>query len=404
MKTQRVPKTLATALMAVSVLLAQQPAMTTAAKPPHPSPPGGQTVERAQKNPSQAKINEIPGSYVVTVRGGHAPKGIAHEVGTAPSVTYTDALNGFAAKLTDTQVAALRRHPHVISVDPDGVVEGDGTEYMDAAGQPWGLDRSDQRSRTLSRTYTWWGVGTGVTAYVIDSGIQTSHPDFGGRAINVFDAFGGNGQDCHGHGTHVAGTIGGARYGVAKNVRLRGVKVLDCTNRGSYSGMIAGVDWVMRNATRPAVANMSISGPFYAPLNAAVTNLTGSGIFVAVAAGNDARDACASSPASAAGTMTVASVDWNDNRASDSNWGPCVDLYAPGVGIQSAGLGGGQAILSGTSMATPHVAGIAALIKGDYGDVASPAMVTYILSYTTNNVVGGNPAGTPNKVVFQAGW
>ena len=348
-------------------------------------------------------VQRIPGSWVVVLEPGASAAGLARAAGVTPQHTYSAALNGFAARMTDRQVAGLRHNPHVVSIEPDGVVEGDAVQYTGTNGQPWGLDRVDQRTG-LSRSYRYAGTGAGVTAYIIDSGISTAHPDFGGRAVDVYDAFGGNGQDCHGHGTHVAGTVGGAVHGVAKSVRLRGVKVLGCDNKGSYSGIIAGIDWVARNATRPAVANLSLGGPYYGPLNTAVTNLTRSGVFAAVAAGNENADACTRSPASAAGTMTVASMDWYDRKASDSNWGACVDLYAPGVNVQSDRLGGGTAVMSGTSMATPHVTGMAALVKGDYGDVASPDLVSYLLSYATTGAVGGNVTGTPNRLLFQAGW
>ena len=167
---------------------------------------------------------------------------------------------------------------------------------------------------------------------MIDTGIATSHGDFGGRAANVYDAFGGNGQDCNGHGTHVAGTIGGATWGVAKGVSLRGVRVLNCSGSGSTSGIISAINWVRTNAVRPAVANMSLGGGFSSALNQATTNLANSGVFMAVAAGNENQNACNVSPASAPGTFTSAASDRNDVRASFSNWGGCVDGYAPGVG------------------------------------------------------------------------
>jgi subtilisin family serine protease len=344
------------------------------------------------------------GRYVVTVRPDVDAQRVADAVGAEPTFVYTASIDGFAAELTSGQVASLGRDARVRSVERDGRIEGDGVQSMDTGGQPWGLDRIDQRSRVRDGRYHWSGTGAGVTVYVIDSGIQTTHPDFGGRAVNVFDAWNGNGEDCHGHGTHVAATIGGATYGVAKRVRLRGVKVLDCQNKGSYAGMIAGVEWVRLHAVRPAVVNMSVSAARYAPLNDAVTRLVAAGIFVAVAAGNANRDACGYSPASAKGTLTVSSSDWLDHKASDSNWGRCVDVYAPGVGIRSARLGGGSITMSGTSMATPHVTGIAALILGDYGEVAPADLVTYVLGYATTGVISGNPSETPDRLLYQAGW
>lgn len=393
-----------TAAAGLLLALAVAPSASAAGSSTVPGPPvePGRTAAAKAAAPGSG-FERVPGSWVVTLRAGASAAGLARAAGVTPQFTYSTALLGFAARMTDGQVEGLRRNPHVASIEPDGVVQGSGLQYTGSNGQPWGLDRIDQRSG-LSRSYRWSGAGAGVTAYVIDSGIQTAHSDFGGRAVNVFDAFGGNGQDCHGHGTHVAGTVGGAYHGVAKSVRLRGVKVLGCDNKGTYAGIIAGIDWVARYGARPAVANLSLGGPYYGPLNTAVTNLTRAGVFAAVAAGNDNRDACTASPASAAGSMTVASMDWYDRKASDSNWGRCVDLYAPGVHVQSARLGGGTALMSGTSMAAPHVAGLAALVKGDYGDVSSPDLVSYLLSYTTTGAVGGNVTGTPNRLLFQAGW
>jgi subtilisin family serine protease len=352
----------------------------------------------------QSHLTATPGQYIVTVQSGTDPRSVAGSVGATPRFVYTESLDGFAAQLSAAQVAGLRRDERVASVEPDRAVEGGGYQAMGSNGQPWGLDRIDQRPRALDGYFRWSGNGTGVTAYVIDSGIQTAHADFGGRARNVFDWWNGSGQDCHGHGTHVAATIGGKTYGVAKQVQLRGVRVLNCQNKGSIAGIIAGVEWVRKHAARPAVANISVVANRSAELNAAVTSLIESGVFVAVAAGNENRDACLASPASARGTLTVASADWNDNKAWDSNWGKCVDMYAPGVNILSARLGGGSKLMSGTSMATPHVTGIAALIKSDYGEVTSANMKSYILSYATTGVIGGNVAGTPNRLLYQAGW
>ena len=394
------------ALLITLLVLLTAPAASAAAPTDAGSPaaPAATAVEKAKRGaPSAGRGKTIPGQYVVTVAEGRDPAKAARGVGANPKFVYRTAINGFMAKLTEGQVRGLRNNPHIESIQLDQVVEADATQYITQDGQPWGIDRIDQRSG-LSRSFTYYGTGAGVTAYVIDTGIMTAHGQFGGRARNVFDAFGGTGQDCNGHGTHVAGTVGGSTYGVAKQVQLRGVKVLNCAGGGSTAGIIAGVDWVMRNAVKPAVANMSLGTLYYAPLNTAVTNLTRSGVFVAASAGNVNSNACTRSPASATGTLTVASADWYDQRASTSGWGACVDTYAPGVQIRSARLGGGTVALSGTSMATPHVAGIAALIKGDYGDVASPDLVSYILSYTTTGVIKGNVTGTPNRLLFQAGW
>jgi subtilisin family serine protease len=354
-------------------------------------------------------------SYIVTLKAGENPRSVAAVAGVSPAYVYEHALVGFAATLNDGQLNALRHHKAVAAIEADQPIEADGflTETTGSDGQPWGLDRIDQRSG-LSHTYSYWssgtyGQGTGVRAYVIDSGIATANADFGGRATNVYDAFGGNGQDCLGHGTHVAGTIGGNLYGVAKNVMLRGVRVMGCDGRflnGSLSTAIAGVDWVRGNAVKPAVANMSwhtTMGKSPA-LNTATTNLVNSGVFVSVAAANENADSCNDSPSSAAGTLTVAASDWTDTRANFSDYGPCVDLYAPGISITSTWLNGGTNTLSGTSMASPHVAGVAALLKSDYGDRASSTINSWILNATTTNVINANITGTPNRLLYMSGW
>ncbi len=407
METLSFSKVLGSAMLAAALIISQQAGPANAADlKGHPAAPGlGAKVGQKDQGPG-AKGKQVPGEYIVTVKDGHAPKGLAKEIGANPKHVYTAVLNGFSAKLTDKQADKLRRHPHVVAVEPNYEFEVEGTQVIGASGQPWGIDRIDQRARALSRTYSYWGMGAGVTAYIIDSGIDTTHPDFGGRAKNLWDGIGDGqaGRDCNGHGTHVAGTVGGAKYGVAKNVRLRGIRVLNCLGKGNTDIMIAAVEWVRLNAVKPAVANISVGGPKSSAMNTAVYNLTLSGVFVAAAAGNNNQDACNYSPSSARGALAVASSDWNDTKASDSNWGGCVDLYAPGVLVGSARLGGGEVNMSGTSMASPHVAGIAALIKGDYGDVASADLVTYIVSYSTRSAIYGNVTGTPNKLLFQAGW
>lgn len=327
------------------------------------------------------------------------------ENGLGARFVYDDAIVGFAANLTPTQLERVRRHPLVDFVEADQAVELDATQTIPSSGHPWGIDRIDQRNLPLSRTYTYNTTASNVYAYVIDTGIDTGHSEFGGRATNVYDALGGNGVDCNGHGTHVAGTIGGTTYGVAKQVRLRGVRVLNCSGSGSTSGIIAAVNWVRTNRTNPAVANLSLGGGFSSALNTAINNLANSGVFVAVAAGNESTNACNRSPASAAAAFTTAASTSTDARASYSNYGSCVDAYAPGSSIRSAWIGSGNtetATISGTSMAAPHVAGVAALYKAVNGNAASSTISSWLTSNATTNVIGGNPSGTPNRLLYKS--
>ena len=346
----------------------------------------------------------VPGRYIVVFRDGVTdPAGLSAQMTKAQGgtlrFTYTSALKGFAASMSDADARALARNPLVAYVEPDQEFRVDVTQSMNANGDPWGLDRIDQTALPLSRTYTYTATGAGVHAYIIDTGIWTLHGDFGGRANNVYDAFGATGEDCHGHGTHVSGTIGGTTYGVAKGVSLHGVRVLSCAGIGLTSQIIAGIDWVRQNAVKPAVANMSLGGGLSTALNDATTNLWNSGVFVAVAAGNDNGDACTASPASASGAFTVAASEKTDAKASYSNWGTCVEAYAPGSAIVSDYLLGTTSSLSGTSMASPHVAGVAVLYKATFGDAPSATVSNWIITNSTAGVITGNPGGTPNRLL-----
>jgi subtilisin family serine protease len=339
----------------------------------------------------------IEGSYIIKVKDGANARAVAAVAGVSPRYEYS-IINGFAADLKPGQLNAIRQLSDVEYVEEDARVQADATQ----SGATWGIDRIDQRSMPLSGTYTYTSTGAGVTAYIIDTGILTSHSQFGGRAAVAYDAFGGNGQDCNGHGTHVAGTVGGSTYGVAKGVALRAVRVLDCNGSGSNSGVIAGMDAVRTNHPAKSVANMSLGGGYSASVNTAATNLVNSGVFLAVAAGNSNADACNFSPASASGTCTVGATTSTDARASYSNYGGCVDIYAPGSSITSAWSNGGTNTISGTSMASPHVAGVGALYKATYGDAAASTIINWLKTNATANVVTGNVGSTPNQLLYKS--
>jgi subtilisin family serine protease len=312
---------------------------------------------------------------------------------------YSNALNGFAVEMSPADAEALSQDFRVAYVEEDGVMTATTTQNNPPS---WGLDRIDQRNLPLSASYTYNWTGSGVRAYVIDTGILTTHTQFGGRASNVFDAFGGNGTDCNGHGTHVAGTIGGSTTGVAKSSLPRGVRVLDCNGSGSTSGVISGVDWVRTNFIAPAVANMSLGGGASSALDTAVNNLANAGVPIAVAAGNSNTDACTSSPARAANAITVGATTQTDARASFSNFGTCLDIFAPGQSIVSAWITSTTALatLSGTSMASPHVAGAAALYKQANPSASATTVRNALVNNATTNVISNAGSGSPNRLLY----
>jgi subtilisin family serine protease len=322
----------------------------------------------------------------------------AHD-GAVTSV-YQYALKGFAAELTADQAAALTNDPRVAYVEPDQVFHTLATQ----SPATWGLDRVDQRDLPLNNTYTYNQTGQGVQAYIIDTGIRASHQEFAGRIGNGFTSVNdGNGtNDCHGHGTHVAGTVGGTTYGLAKQVTLHAVRVLSCSGSGSNAGVIAGVDWVTQNHGSPAVANMSLGGGISTALDQAVANSISSGVSYAIAAGNSNANACNSSPARVASANTVGATTNTDARSSFSNFGTCVDIFAPGSNITSSWNTSDSATntISGTSMATPHVAGALALyLQTNPG--ASPATATQaLINNSTPNKVTNPGTGSPNRLLF----
>ncbi|MFJ3721174.1 S8 family peptidase [Streptomyces sp. NPDC090045] len=392
---------------AVALLAA---ATTAAALPPHPSSAARSSAESAVA------------PYVVVLKdtSSRAPtRALAAEAadsGDEVGPVYEAALNGFAVRTTAARAAALAADPRVASVEPDAEFHTSAGATATAAAAdtqpqaqspaPWPLDRIDQRELPLDGSYTYPTRAEGVTVYIVDTGINTLHQEFGGRARFGYNAvFLGSSRDCNGHGTHVAATVGGETYGVAKGVSLVGVKVADCRGSASLSAILKGLDWVVKDAAKapgtPAVANMSMGGtPSYA-LDAAVTRAVNSGITFTVAAGNDGKDACAGSPASVPEAITVGATDADDRRAPFSSHGPCVDLSAPGMGVTSAWKDSDTATAraSGTSMAAPHVAGVAALVLAR-GTARTPAQVAEeLLHSAVPDRITALPAGTPNLLL-----
>jgi subtilisin family serine protease len=354
--------------------------------------------------------NPIPNEYIVVLKdppsGVPVPKvadvsaNLVARYGGSSFFVYETALRGFASKMSEEQAKAMSKDPQVSYVQENNVMQISGNQ----ADATWGLDRIDQRDLPLNKTYNYSSSGAGVNAYIIDTGIRITHREFGGRAKHAFDAVndGQNGNDCHGHGTHVAGTVGGATFGVAKNVDLHAIRVLSCQGYGSTAGVVAGVDWVTQNRVLPAVANMSLGGGEDQALDDAVRRSIAAGVTYVLAAGNENRSACLGSPSRVAEAITVGATTDADARASFSNYGPCVDVFAPGYNITSSWVDSDSSshTISGTSMASPHVAGLAALYLERNTSSAPAAVSAALVEGATGGKVFNPGACTTDKLAY----
>jgi subtilisin family serine protease len=353
----------------------------------------------------------IPGRYIIVFKSSvanpaAAAAGLMQGTGGQLHHTYSAAVKGFAATLPEAALQGIRNNPNV------AYIEQDKTVSLRQVASPqnqvtWGLDRIDQADRPLDTQYHFTNTGAGVNAFIIDTGIRPDHVEFTGRLLPgynvVADANGTN--DCAGHGTHVAGTVGGTTWGVAKGVSLIPVRVLDCAGSGAWSGVIAGIDWVANSTLRPAVANMSLGGGVSAAVDAAVAGAVAKGVVMVIAAGNSSDDACNYSPSREPSAITVGATASDDVRAFFSNYGSCVDIFAPGLNIVSAWNTSASASLvnSGTSMASPHVAGVAALTLAANPAASPAAVASYITSTATPNRVLYAGTGSPNLLLYSLG-
>lgn len=354
--------------------------------------------------PSAAAAPESPAEarYIVRAESPTGAEDVARDVdrvGGEVEHVYSEVFPGLAATLTGAEVRRLRASDEVQEVVPDQIFHSTAVQTR----APWDLDRIDQRSKTRNSTYRYDTTGKGVTAYVLDTGVRLEHRQFGRRAVSGWDFVDGDddASDCDGHGTHVAGSIGGSTYGVAKGVRLVSVRVLDCWGDGYASDIIRALDSVIADASGPAVVNMSIGGAAQAELDEAVARTVAAGVPVVVAAGNEDADACRSSPARARSAITVGATDSKDRRAEFSNRGRCVDLFAPGVGIRSASNASNSAteLMDGTSMAAPHVTGAVARYLQTHPR-ATPAQTVAALTRTAGTGVVRDRVGSPDRLLY----
>ncbi|MFF8944851.1 S8 family peptidase [Streptomyces sp. NPDC014864] len=373
-------------------------ALSAATLPAHAAPEG--------RVSGAGRPGSVTGSYLVTLRAGTpaasaAGRAVATAYGARVSQAYGTALNGYAVRADARQARRLAADPRVASVVQDVRVRLDRTQTNPPS---WGLDRVDQRTLPLNRTYTAPDAGGGgVTVYVIDTGVRITHRDFGGRAGYGWDFVGHDpaAGDGNGHGTHIAGIVAGTAYGVAKRARVVAVRVLGDDGTGTMSQVIAGIDWVTRHARKPAVANLSLGGPYDAQLDAAVRASIRSGVTYTVAAGNGGRAAALFSPADVREAITVGAVDGRDARAGFSNTGSALDLFAPGVSITSASAASdtSRATFSGTSMAAPHAAGAAALYLSGHPRAAPAQVAKALVTGAATGRVGDPGPGSPNRLV-----
>lgn len=370
------------------------------------APAAAQTIDPPATHPfPQSKA--IPGRYIVVFKNSVSnpaaeAANVMRGLGGQVIHTYARALKGFAATLPDAALQGIRNNPNVDYIEQDQTVTLNQVSPENQA--TWGLDRIDQADRPLSSQYYFNYTGAGVNAFIIDTGIRPDHVEFTGRLLTGFTsvADGSGTSDCNGHGTHVAGTVGGTTWGVAKAVSLIPVRVLDCTGSGTWSGVIAGIDWVAGSPLRPAVANMSLGGGASTSVNAAVAGAVNKGVTMVAAAGNSNADACSTSPAGEPSAITVGATTSGDARASYSNYGSCVDIFAPGSSITSAWNTSPTATntISGTSMAAPHVTGVAVLALAASPTASPAAVASFLTTNATANRLSSVGTGSPNKLAY----